>query len=94
MGAAVTLTAGWLLAITAGVAVGSIDSRSTVLAAAVPLCLAAVVAPQLRTGSGFVAVAAAVTVSFASASWPAGTGVLGAMGASALAGGLTAGRSR
>lgn len=90
-GAAVILTAGWTIAVTAGALLGTAAAATGVLAIAVPLCLVAIVVPHLRLPGGFVAVVVAAGVTAATASWPAGSGMLLAMVAAAACGALASG---
>lgn len=91
-GAAVVLTAGWTAAVTAGALLGSATAVTGVLAVAVPLCLVAIVVPHLRVPGGLVAVVVALGVTVATASWPAGSGMLLAMASAAGCGALASGR--
>ena len=91
-GSAVVLTAGWTVAVTAGALLGSATAVTGMLAVAVPLCLVAIVVPHLRVPGGFVAVVVAVGVTVATASWPAGSGMLLAMVSAAACGALAANR--
>ncbi len=90
LGAAICLTIGWTAAVTAGALLGSSDELAHHLSIAVTLCLTAIVAPHVRVSGGFAAVCAASAVALIGRSWPAGTGILAAMAAAALAGGLAA----
>lgn len=91
-GAAVVLTAGWTVAVTAGALLGSVTAATEVLAIAVPLCLVAIVVPHLKLPGGFVAVVVAVAVTVATRSWPAGSGMLVAMVSAATCGALASSR--
>lgn len=93
VGAAICLTIGWTAAVSAGALLGSFDHLGEHLSIAVTLCLTAIVAPHLRVPGGFVAIGAAAVVALVGRSWPAGTGILAAMAAAALTGGLAAMRA-
>lgn len=85
-GASLVLTVGWLLFVTAGLAIGQLSSPG--LAMVGPLCLTAVVIPHRRLPGGAVAVVAAGSVALvgAGASLPAGLIPPIAMAAAAAAG--------
>jgi predicted branched-subunit amino acid permease len=85
-GAAAVLAVGWSALIAAGAVLGAQQDAVGLLGICVPLCLAGMVAPHLRTATGARAVLAAAAVAVATASWPAGTGLLMAMLAGAVAG--------
>lgn len=86
VGATVVLTSGWLLAVTAGLALGRLSTP--VLSVIAPLCLIAVVVPHLRLPGGVGAVLAAVafTLLGVAMSLPSGVIPLVAMAAAAAAG--------
>jgi len=92
-GAAVAVTAGWLGAVTAGLFIGTVPGAAGHLAVAVPVCLAATVAPHLRLRGGVSAVAAAAVIAVAARLVLPGSEVLVAMFAAAAAG-MLAGRRR
>ena len=85
-GAALVLTAGWLLFVTAGLAVGRLNTP--VLSIIGPLCLTAVVVPHLRLPGGTIAVVAAVVATLVGMAAPVPPGVIPplAMAAAAAAG--------
>lgn len=90
-GAAVVLLLGWTTAVATGAVLGGTvpdtgSGPAALLQMCVPACLAAVVGPHLRTSAGARAVLAAVLVAWVGRDWPAGTGLLLAMAAAALAG--------
>jgi predicted branched-subunit amino acid permease len=85
-GAAATLATGWSATIGAGIVLGARQDASSLLDVGMPLCLAAIVAPHLRTAAGVRCVAAAGAVAVWTSSWPSGTGLLAAMAAGAAAG--------
>jgi predicted branched-subunit amino acid permease len=93
VGAAITLTIGWILAISTGAVLGSLEGLAGPLAVAVPLSLTVVVAPHLRVSGGCWAIGSAVVVAVLCASWPPGTGMLAAMAAAAGAGAFAGRRS-
>jgi predicted branched-subunit amino acid permease len=86
-GAAVVLAVGWSAMIAAGMVLGAQQDAIGLLEICVPLCLAGLVAPHLREGEGARVVVAAAVAAVATSSWPAGTGLLVAMLAGAVAGG-------
>ena len=86
-GAAATLAGGWAASIGAGAVLGTGHGTASSLAVFTPLCLAAVVAPHLRTAAGARCVVAAGLVTILTSAWPSGTGILTAMVAGAAAGG-------
>lgn len=86
-GAAAVLAVGWSGMIAAGAVLGAQQDAVSMLAICTPLCLAAMVAPHLRHAAGARAVVAAAATALATSSWPAGTGLLMAMLAGAVAGG-------
>jgi predicted branched-subunit amino acid permease len=92
-GAAAAVTAGWLGAVTAGVLIGGVPGVAGHLAVAVPVCLAAMVAPHLRLPGGVSAVAAAAVTAVVARLVLPGSEVLVAMVAAAAAG-ILAGRRR
>jgi predicted branched-subunit amino acid permease len=93
-GAAVTLAAAWTTGVTAGALLGAAGPALTELAAAVPLCLVAVVAPHVRVPGGGLAVLAAGLTAVLARGLPPGFGLLLCMAAAAAAGlAGTAGRS-
>ncbi|MDV3222775.1 AzlC family ABC transporter permease [Intrasporangium sp.] len=85
-GATLTLTLGWLLVVTAGLALGQLSLP--VLSIVGPICLLAIVLPHLRLPGGLAAVlaAAAATVGGVRMSLPSGAIPLLAMGVAAAAG--------
>lgn len=85
-GASLVLTVGWVLCVTAGLALGQVDAP--VVAMVVPLCLVAVVVPHLRLPGGAAAVLAAALASLGAvaASAPAAVVPPIAMAAAAFAG--------
>lgn len=93
VGAAVALAAGWSAAIAAGVFLGSRQEVTALLGFCTPVCLAAIVAPHLRTLAGARCVVVAAVVAVSTSSWPSGTGLLAAMAAGAVAGGWRSGRT-
>lgn len=85
LAAGLTLGGGWCLAVGVGVLAGSrIDSLD--LRIAVPLCLLALIGPQLRARGDRLVIAVAALVALLTASWPSGTGLLAAIVAGAAAG--------
>jgi predicted branched-subunit amino acid permease len=78
VGAAVTLGAGWSLAIAAGVLLGTRLSWLD-LQIAVPLCLLGLIGTGLRRGGTRVVILAAAATAFLTAGWPSGTGLLAAI---------------
>lgn len=90
-GAAAVLLFGWSTAVAVGAVLGGsladpASGPAALLEMCVPACLAAVVGPHLQTSAGVRAVVAAVVVAWVARDWPAGTGLLVAMSAAALAG--------
>jgi predicted branched-subunit amino acid permease len=85
-GCGATLAVAWLLAVTAGAAVGSAPAATAHLGVAVPLCLVSMVVPHLRAPGGWAAVSAAGAATLATRSWPAGSGLILSMVVAALAG--------
>ncbi len=85
-GCGATLAVAWLLAVTAGAAVGSAPAATAHLGVAVPLCLVSMVVPHLRAPGGWAAVSAASAATLATRSWPAGSGLILSMVVAALAG--------
>lgn len=85
-GATVVLTFGWLLVVTAGLALGQLSTP--VLSVIGPLCLIAVVAPHLRLPGGTAAVVAAVAATLLGVAMalPSGAIPLLAMAAAVAAG--------
>jgi predicted branched-subunit amino acid permease len=90
-GATIVLTTGWLLVVTAGLALGQLNTP--VLSVIGPLCLLAMVAPHLRLPGGAAAVLAAVgtTLLGSAMSLPSGSLPLLAMAAASAAGLATSG---
>jgi predicted branched-subunit amino acid permease len=91
LAAGLTLGSGWSLAVGAGALLGTrldwLDLRI-----AVPLCLLALVGPQLRATADRPVIVTAAVVALVTAGWPSGTGLLAAIGAGCAAG--LAARSR
>jgi predicted branched-subunit amino acid permease len=87
-GAAICLTLGWVIWVTAGAVLGAVAQSAAPLAVAIPLCLTAIVAPHLHAAGGVAAIAAACGTALATSTWPAGYGIPVAMAAAAAAGGL------
>jgi len=85
-GAAATLAGGWSATIGAGMLLGTPQVATSFLGLCTPLCLAAIVAPHLRTAGGTRCVSAAGLVAVWTSSWPSGTGLLLAMAAGGAAG--------
>ena len=86
-GAAVLLAAVWTAAVTAGALLGPTVATGTAgLAAAVPLCLVALVVPHLRLPGGAAAVLAAGLAAAATGGLPPGWGLVLSMAAAAGAG--------
>jgi predicted branched-subunit amino acid permease len=96
LGAATTLFVSWNVMITVAALLGNRIPVEVDLTVAMPLCLLAMVSPSLRSRGGVAAAGAAVVAALTTAPLPAGTGVLVAAAAGALAGCLVdrAGRGR
>jgi predicted branched-subunit amino acid permease len=88
VGAALTIWSGWMALVSAGMLVGNRVPAGVGLDVAVPICLAALVVPSLAARPGRLAVAVSVTVAVAGSDLPAGTGLLVAIVAGAVAGGM------
>lgn len=86
VGCGAMLAAAWLVAVTAGLAVGSAPAAAEHLAVAVPLCLLSMVVPHLRAPGGWAAVSAATAAAVVTRTWPSGSGLLVSMAVAALAG--------
>jgi branched chain amino acid efflux pump len=93
-GAAAVLTLGWLVLVTAGAMGGALAGGTTVLGAALPLCLLELLVPHLSRRPGAAAVAVAATVVLATSSLPSGVGLLLAMGAAGATGAVVERRVR
>lgn len=86
VGAAATLWIGWTAAIVAGAIVGAQFTHVAALQLALPICLVPLVAPVLATRPGAATVVTAAAVGVATREWPAGSGLLLAIVAGAVAG--------
>lgn len=85
LAAGLTLGAGWSGAMAVGVVLGGrLDGLH--LDIAVPLCLLGLVGAGLRAAGGRSVIVIAAAVALLTASWPAGTGLLAAVGAGCAAG--------
>jgi len=80
LGAGLTLAAGWSLAVGAGALLGARLGRLD-LQIVVPLCLLALIGPQLRAARDRPVIAAAAIVALLTSAWPSGTGLLVAIAA-------------
>jgi predicted branched-subunit amino acid permease len=79
LAAVVTLGAGWLAMVTAGMLIGPAITAGTGLHLAVPLCLVAMLAPKAGDRASWAAIVAGALAMVASQGLPAGTGILVAM---------------
>jgi predicted branched-subunit amino acid permease len=87
LGVGLTLGVGWSLAMAVGAVAGArLDGLD--LDVVVPLCLLSLLGPGLRARDGRVVVVVAAAVAFLTTSWPAGTGLLAAIGVGCVAGRL------
>jgi predicted branched-subunit amino acid permease len=86
LGAAVTLSIGWCLMITAGMLVGARWSERLDLGVTVPLCLIALVGPRLLERDLRPTVIAAAAIALVARGLPAGSGLLVAVAVGALLG--------
>jgi len=83
--AGLTLGAGWTIAIAAGAVLGTqLDGLD--LDIVIPLCLLGLVGAGLRAAGSRPVVVVAATVALLTTGWPAGTGLLAAIGAGCAAG--------
>jgi predicted branched-subunit amino acid permease len=89
LGVAVTMWFGWMALISLGMVVGDRVPADAGLEIAVPICLASLVVPSLSDRSGRLAVLVAVAIAVAGSGLPAGTGLLAAIVAGAVAGGFS-----
>jgi predicted branched-subunit amino acid permease len=87
LGSALTLGSAWSAGIAAGVLLGATTTAWTdLLVLAVPLCLAALVVPRVKTGDGRAVVVGAAVVAAVLVDAPAGLGTIAAMAAGVAAG--------
>jgi predicted branched-subunit amino acid permease len=93
-GAAATLWFGWMLVVTAGMAVGTRVALGSVLRLTVPLSLTALVTPAVKDAPGRAAAGTAIGVAVAASSLLPGAGLLVGVVAGATAGALVERRSR
>jgi predicted branched-subunit amino acid permease len=85
LGAGLTLAAGWTLAVGAGALLGARLGRLD-LQIVVPLCLLALIGPQLRAARDRPVIVAAAIVALLTSGWPSGTGLLAAIAVGCVAG--------
>lgn len=90
LAAGITLGVGFSATVAVGMVIGTRLSTAD-LAIAVPLCLLALVGPALRQPANRRVVVVAATVALVTTDLPAGTGLLAAIVAGCLAGGITSG---
>jgi predicted branched-subunit amino acid permease len=93
LAAGLTLGAGWSAAIAVGALMGArLDGLD--LEIVIPLCLLGLVGPGLRAAGARSVIVVAAVVALITTSWPAGTGILGAVVAGCAAGLASERRSR
>ena len=85
-GAGFAMAVGWSATIGAGIVLVTPPAATSFFGIGTPLCLSTIVAPHLRTTAGLRCVCAAGLVAALTSTWPAGTGLLMAMAAGAVAG--------
>jgi predicted branched-subunit amino acid permease len=86
LAAGITLATGWLVTVTSGMVLGDRLGPDIGLDVAVPLCLIGLAAPRVAEAADWAVVAAAAAVAAVAAGLPAGTGLVLAIAAGALAG--------
>ena len=94
LAAALTLGIGWTLMVTVGTMLGHRIGGGFGLDLTIPLCMVGLVGPRLIRWSDAGIAAAAGVVVWSTSAWPAGTGLLLAIGAGVAVGALAEGRSR